>query len=162
MLRSNLWELIQTYIVLHLKFFIFFPQSVYTINHLLDKLNFWISKSVFVWNVIGMSSLTTRFSPGSTRLKMKFFTPSLQLLNTMFGPSRKINVHWSSHSSTKICGTRMDISIFFIKTESLSWFLFDRVSNSFDTSGQSVKDSFDITSTFHWNNPKLILLIDPD
>jgi len=67
-----------------------------------------------------------------------------------------------SHSSTKIGWARVDVTILGIKTEVLSRFLLDRVTNSLDSSCKSLKDTLDITSLLHGDDSELILFIDPD
>jgi len=91
--------------------FVFLPQSINTINHLLYKLNLWVSKPVFVGNVISVSSLTTWLSSGSSWLKMKFLTSCLQFINTMSSPARKINMNRCSHSCSKIGWAWVNVSI---------------------------------------------------
>merc|ERR1740128_1180452 len=150
----------RSHVVLFLELLILFPESIDSINHLLDKLNLRVSKSVLVGDVIGVSSLSTRFSSGSTGLQMKLFTSCLQLVNSMFGPSRKVNMNRGSHASTKIGRTRMDISVLLIKTEALARLLHDRISNSTNTLSQSFKDTLDITTILHRNDSELVFLID--
>jgi hypothetical protein len=104
---------------------IFLPQGVDTINHLLNKLNLGPSQSVLVGDVISEASLATRFSTGSTGLKVKFLAAGLELVNAVLGPSGKINVDGSSHTGTKIGGARVDITVLSIKTEVLARFLLD-------------------------------------
>jgi hypothetical protein len=106
--------------VLLLVLFIFLPQFVDTINHLLYKLNLRVSQSVLVGDVISVSSLATRFSTGTTGLKVKFFTASLELRNSMLGPSGKVNMDGSSHTSTQVGWARVDITILSIKAEIFS------------------------------------------
>merc|ERR550539_1168744 len=121
--------------------FVFFPELVDTINHFLDQLNLRVTQSVLVGDIISVTSLTTRFSTSSTRLKMKLFTSGLQLLNTVLGPSRQVNMDRSPHASSKVGRTRVNVSIFGIQTEVLSRLLLDRVTNSLDATGKSLKDS---------------------
>merc|ERR1719320_679400 len=109
-----------------------------------------------------MSSLTTALSPSSTGLQVKLFTSLLQLVNTVLGPSRQVNMDRGSHTSSKIGGAGMNVSILGIKAEVLSRILLDTVSNSLDTSGQPLKDSLDISSLLHRDDSELILLINPD
>merc|ERR1740128_1401697 len=152
----------RSHVVLFLELLVFLPQGIDSINHLLDKLNLRVSKSVLVGDVIGVSSLSTRFSSGSTGLQMQLFTSCLQLVNSMFGPSRKVNMNRGSHASTKIGRTRMDISVLLIKTEALARLIHDRISNSTNTLSQSFKDTLDITTILHRNDSELVFLIDPD
>merc|ERR1712121_155530 len=88
-----------------LKLFVFFPKFVDSINHLLNKFNLRVSKSVLVGDIISMTSLTTRLTTGSTGLQVKLFTSFLQFVNAIVCPSRQVNMDRCSHSSSKICGT---------------------------------------------------------
>jgi len=56
----------------------------------------------------------------------------------------------------------VNVTILFIKTEVFARLFLDRVSNSLDTLGQSLKDSSDISSHLHRNDTELIFFIDPD
>jgi len=67
-----------------------------------------------------------------------------------------------SHTSSKVSGTRMNVSIFGIQTEVPVSFLFDRVLNCLDSPCKPFKDSLDIPTLFHWNDSQLVFLIDPD
>merc|ERR1719431_1056739 len=58
------------------------PQSVDTINHLLDQLNLRVSEPVLVGDVIGVSGLATGLSTGSTGLQVQLLAASLQPVNT--------------------------------------------------------------------------------
>merc|ERR1719328_813374 len=103
-----------------LELLVFFPELVYSINHLLNKFNLRVSKSVLVGDIISMTSLTTRLTTGSTGLQVKLFTSGLQFINTMLCPSRQVNMDRCSHSSSKIGWARVNISILGIKAEVLS------------------------------------------
>jgi len=76
-----------------LKNLVFFPELVDTINHLLDKFNLRVSQPVFVGDVIGVTSLATTLSSGSTRLQVELFTSLFEFLNTVLCPSRKVNMN---------------------------------------------------------------------
>merc|ERR1719433_773052 len=67
-----------------LQLLVFFPELVDTINHFLDQFNLRVAQSVLVGDIISVTSLTTRFTTSSTRLQVKLFTSSLQLINTVF------------------------------------------------------------------------------
>merc|ERR1719362_247032 len=95
-------------------------------------------------------------------LQVKLLTSLLQFVNTVLGPSRQVNMDRGSHTSTKIGGAGMNVSILGIKAEVLSGLLFDTVSNCLDTSSKPLKDTLDISSLLHGNDSELILLIDPD
>merc|ERR1719206_584816 len=111
--------------VLLLVLLVLFPEFVDSINHLLHQLDLRVSQSVLVGDVIGEASLSTRFSTGVTGLQVELFTPGLQFINTVFGPSRKINMDGCSHTSTKIGWARVDITILSIKAEVLARFFLD-------------------------------------
>jgi len=145
-----------------LQFLVFLPELVDSVNHLLDKLDLRISQSVLVRDVISVTSLTTRFSTSTTRLEMKLLTSFLELLHTVLGPSWEVNMHGSSHASTKIGWAGMDVTVFGVETEVLSRLLFDGVTNSLDASGESLKDTLDISTLLHGNDSELIFFIDPD
>ena len=68
--------------LLHLK-----QSLVDSINHLLNQLDLAVSQPVFVGDIIGDTSLTTRFTTGSSRLEVKSFTACLKYLDTFFGVS---------------------------------------------------------------------------
>merc|ERR1712142_1067397 len=68
----------------------------------------------------------------------------------------------SSHTSSKVGWAGMNITILLIKAEALARLLHDRVSNSLDTLGKSLKDPLDITTILHGDDSKLVLFIDPD
>ena len=114
------------------QFFVFFPEGIDSINHLLHQLHFRIPKSMLVGDIISVTSLSSRFSSCSSWLKMKFFTSCLQLVNSMSSPSRKINMNRGSHSSTKIGWAWMNVTIFRVKTEVLTRFFEDRFLNCFN------------------------------
>merc|ERR1712172_258594 len=148
--EHSLWHgLVQLNLLTSLELLVLFPEFVDTINHLLDKLNLRISQSVLVGDVIGMSSLSTALSPGSSGLQVKLLTSFLQLVNAVLGPSRQVNMDRGSHTSSKIGGAGMNVSILGIKAEVLSRLLLDTVSNSLDTSSKPLKDSLDISSLLH-------------
>jgi len=125
------------------------PELVDSINHLLNQLDLRVSQSVLVRDIISVTSLATRFSTSSTRLEMKLLASSLQLVNTVLGPSRKINMNRGSHASTKVGWAGVNITILGVQTEVLSRLFLDRVTNSLDASGQSLKDSLDISTLLH-------------
>merc|ERR1712038_107453 len=145
-----------------LQLLVFFPELVDSINHLLDKLDLRVSKSVLVGDVIGVSGLATRLSTGSTGLQVELLTSLLQFVNAVLGPSRKVNMDRGSHTSTQVGGARVDVTILGIQAEVLARFLLDRVSNSLDTSCKSLKDTLDISTLLHGDDSELILFIDPD
>merc|ERR1712226_1514436 len=108
-----------------LEFLVFVPQSIDTVNHLLDQLNLRVSEPVLVGDVIGESSLATRLSTGSTGLQVQLLAASLQLVNAVLGPARQVNVDGGPHASTKVGGARVDVTEPLIKTEVLARFLLE-------------------------------------
>merc|ERR1712226_1004658 len=142
-----------------LEFLVFVPQSIDTVNHLLDQLNLRVSEPVLVGDVIGVSGLATGLSTSSTGLQVQLLAASLQLVNAVLGPARQVNVDGGHHASTKVGGARVDVTEPLIKTEVLARFLLDRVSNSLDTLGQPGEHLPDITSHLHGDDTELILLI---
>jgi len=138
------------------------PQSVDSVNHDLDKLDLGVAETVLVGDIIGAASLATRFSSGSTGLNIELFTTSLELVNRLLGPSGKINVDRSTHTSAKIGGTGMDVSVLLGEGKVLATLSLDRVSDSLDSTGKTREDTLDISSLLHGDNSHLVFLIDPE
>jgi len=145
-----------------LELFVLIPQLVHTINHLLDKLNLRVSEPVLVGDVIGVSSLATRLSTGSTRLQVELLATSLQLVDAVLGPARQVNVDRGPHASTKVGGAGVDVAVLLIKTEVLASLSLNGVLDGLDTLGQSAEHFPDISSLLHGDDAELILLVDPD
>merc|ERR1719483_1018568 len=145
-----------------LQFKIFLPQGVDTVNHGLNKLNFRVSKTMLVGNVIGVSGLATRFTLGSTGLETHTVTPGLQSGYGVLGPSWEVNVDRGAHAGAQVGGARVDVAKFGGNLEVLARFFLDGISDSLDTQGKTLKDTLDITALLHGNDTELILLIDPD
>merc|ERR1719250_568896 len=66
-----------------------------------------------------------------------------------------------SHTSSQVGWAGVDITILWVKHEILSRFGFDRISHGLDATSKTVKDSSDISSTLHGDDPELIFLINP-
>jgi len=145
-----------------LPFQIFFVESINCINHDLDQLDLRVSKTMLVGDVISASSLATRFSAGSTGLDSELLTASLELVNTFLGPAREVNVDGGTHTSSKVGGAGVDITILLRESKFLSRFSLDRISNSLDTTSKTLKDTLDISSLLHGDDSCLIFLIDPE
>jgi len=111
--------------VLLLVFLVFLPQNIDTVNHLLYKLNLRVSKSVLVGNVISEACLSTRFSTGSTGLKVELFASGLEGIHSVLGPSWKVNMDRGSHTSTKVGWAGVNVSVVGVKAEVLSRLLLD-------------------------------------
>jgi len=71
-------------------------------------------------------------------------------------------MNWSSHTSSKISRTWMNVSILWIKTKVFTRFFIYRITNCFDTLSKSGKYSPNISSLLHGYDTQLIFLIDPD
>merc|ERR1711970_1191912 len=153
--RSNLHSM------LLLEISVLSNKGVDTINHLLHQLHLRVAKPVLVGDVIGHTGLSTRFSPGSTGLKMKFFTPGLKSFESFLGVSREVNMDRCSHTSSQVGWAGVDITILGVKHEVLSRLSFNRISNSLDATGKTIENTSDISSTLHGDDPELIFLIDP-
>merc|ERR1719244_1435349 len=108
------------------------------------------------------ASLATRFSPGTTGLDSKFLTASLKFVNRFLGPAREVNMNRGTHTSSKICGARVDKSILLRKSKVLATFSLDRVSDSLDTTSKTLEDTLDISSLLHGDDSHLIFFIDPE
>merc|ERR1712168_57125 len=100
-------------------------ESVHSVNHLLHQLHFTISQPVLIGDVIGDSSLSTRFTTSSTRLKVKLLASGSEDLGTKLGPTWEVNVNRGSHASSKISWASMDVTIPFIQHEIVTRFLLD-------------------------------------
>jgi len=148
--------------VLLLELKVLLPQGVDTVNHDLDKLDLGVAKTMLVGDVISVTSLATRLASGTSGLDSELLASSLQLVNTLLGPAGKVNVDRSSHTSTKIGGAGVDITVTGIQSKVLSRLGLDRVTNSLDTTGQTFKDTLDVATLLHGDDSGLILLIDPE
>jgi len=148
--------------VLLLQFKILLPEGIDTINHGLDELDLRVTKTMFVGNVIGVSSLATRFTTGTTGLQVKGLTPGLQAINAVLGPAGQVNVDGGTHASAQVGGARVNVTELGGEQEVLARFSLNGVTDSLDASGETLEDSLDITSLLHGDNTELILLVDPD
>merc|ERR1719490_352927 len=141
---------------------ILLPEGVDSINHLLDELHLGVSEPVLVGDVIGVSSLATGFSTGSTGLQVKLLATSLELGNAVLGPARQVNVDRGPHAGTKVGGAGVDVTEPLVEAEVLARLLLDRVLDSLDTLGKPGEDLLHISSLLHGDDAELILLVDPD
>jgi len=148
--------------VLLLQFKILLPEGIDTINHGLDELDLRVTKTMFVGNVIGVSSLATRFTTGTTGLQVKGLTPGLQAINAVLGPAGQVNVDGGTHASSQVGGAGVDVAELLGVLELLATFSLDRFTDSGDTLGEPLEDSLDVTSLLHGDDTELILLVDPD
>jgi len=136
-------------------------EGVDTIDHGLNQLNFRVAQTVLVGNVISDASLATRFTTGATGLESQLLAPGLQSGQTLLGPSGQVNVDRSPHASSQVGGARVEVAKTGIQQEFLSRLGLDRVTNSLDAPGQTVKDATDVSTFLHGNDTELILLVDP-
>merc|ERR1719490_683520 len=141
---------------------ILLPEGVDSINHLLDELNLGVSEPVLVGDVVGVSSLATGLSTGSTGLQVKLLATSLELGHAVLGPARQVNVDRGPHASSKVGGAGVDVTEPLIEAEVLAGFLLNRVLDSLDTLGKPGEDLLHISSLLHGDDAELILLVDPD
>ena len=137
-------------------------ESVDTINHGLDKLNLGVSQSVLVGDVISVSGLATRFTTGATGLQVKLLATSLELVDAVLGPAGQVNVDAGPHACAEVGGARVEISVLGVQHKLLAGLGLDRVSDSLDAAGEPLKDSLDVSTLLHGDNPQLILFIYPD
>jgi len=147
--------------VLLLELNVLLPEGVDSVNHDLDQLNLGVSETVLVGDVISVSSLTARFSAGSTGLDSEFLASCLEFVNSLLSVSGKINVDGSSHASSKIGWARVDVSVLLGEGIVLARLGLDGISDSLDSTGKTSEDSLDVSSLFHGDDTGLILLIDP-
>jgi len=154
--------MIDLHAVLLLEFQVLLVEGVDTINHRLHKLDFGVTQTVLVGNVISVSSLATRFAAGTTGLNSEFLTPGPQLVDAFLGVSRQVNVDGSSHASAQVGWARVHIAELGGQDEVLAGLGLDGVTDSLDATCQSLEDTLDVTALFHGNDAELILLVDPD
>jgi len=147
--------------VLLLELNVLLPEGVDSVNHDLDQLNLGVSETVLVGDVISVSSLTARFSAGSTGLNSELLASCLELVNSLLGVSGKINVDGGSHASSKIGWAGVDVSVLLGEGIVLARLGLDGIANSLDSTGKTSEDSLDVSSLFHGDDTGLILLIDP-
>merc|ERR1719430_1156386 len=136
-------------------------EGVDPVYHLLDQLHLGVSQPVLVGDVVGNACLTTRLSSGSSGLKVVFFAPLLQTLQSLLGPSRQINMDRCSHSCPEVGGTGMNVTILRVQHEVLSRLRLDGVADSLDAPGEPVEHSPHVSTTLHGDDPQLVLLVDP-
>ena len=137
-----------------LEFLVLLPESVDTVNHLLYQLNLRVSESVFVGDVISESSLSTRFTTGSTGLQVQLFTTLLQSLNAVLGPSRKVDVYRGPHTSTKVGWARVDVTELLRQLEVLARLGLDTLLDSLDSAVKvksSLNNALNVSNTIVLN-----------
>jgi len=142
--------------------FVFCPEGVDSINHLLDKFNLTVAKTVLVGDVIGYSSLSAGLPTGSARLEAELLASCLECWEALLGPARQIHMDRGTHSGTKIGGAAVEVSILLTQHEVLARLSFDRVLHSLDTSGEPLEDSLHVSTLLHGDDSQLILLVNPN
>jgi len=148
--------------VLLLQFKILLPEGVDTIDHGLDQLDLRVAQTMLVGNVISVTSLSTGLSAGTTGLEVEGLAPGLQSVNAILGPAGQVNVDRGAHASAQVGGAGVDITKLGGQEEVLARFGLDGIADGLDTPGEPFEDSLNIASLLHGDDPKLILLIDPD
>lgn len=137
-------------------------QGVDTVNHALDKLDLGVTKTVLVGNIVGDASLATRFTAGTTGLNLEFFTSLLESIEAFLGPAGEIHMDGGPHAGAKVGGAGVNVAVLGVKHEFLAALGLDGITDSLDTAGEALKDSPDVTTALHGDDPELILFIDPD
>merc|ERR1712008_192800 len=118
--------------------------------------------SVLVGNIIGVSSLATRFTTGSTGLETHAIASGLQSVNGVLSPAGEVNVDRSTHTSSQVGWARVDITEFGGDLEIIARLSLDGFTDSCDTQGKTLDNALDIIPLLHGDDTELILLIDPD
>ena len=111
--------------------------------------------------VFRLTSLSTRFSAGSTGLDVKLLAASLKFVNGFLGPAGKVNVDRGAHSSAKIGWAGVDVAVLLGQSKVLATLSLDGVSDGLDATGKTLKDTLDVSSLLHGDDSHLIFLIDP-
>lgn len=119
--------------MLLLQFKILLPESVDTINHGLNKLDFRVAQTMLVGNVISVTSLAARLTTGTTGLETELLAPGLQGINAVLGPAGQVNVDGGTHASAQVGGARVDVAELGGEQELLAGFSLDGVTDSLDT-----------------------------
>merc|ERR1719322_1562439 len=141
---------------------ILLPEGVDGVNHDLDQLDLRVAQTVLVGDVIGVTSLASRFTAGSTGLDSELLTPGLELVNAFLGVAREVNMDGGSHASTKVGGTGVDITILLGQSVVLARLGLDGLLDGLDTAGKAGEDSLDVAALLHGDDTGLVLLIDPE
>jgi len=148
--------------VLLLELQVLLVEGVDTVNHGLDKGDFGVTQSMLVGNVVGVASLSTRFTTGSTGLDGQLLAPGLECWQTLLGPAWQVNVDRGPHASAQVGWAGVDVAKLGGDLEVLARLSLDRVLHSLDATCQSLKDALDVTTLLHGDDAELILLVDPD
>ena len=71
-------------------------------------------------------------------------------------------MHGGPHACPEVGGAGVEISVLGVQHELLARLGLDGVANSFDAAGEPLKDTLDISTLLHGDDPQLILFVDPD
>jgi len=145
-----------------LEFLVLLPEGINAINHDLDELNLRVSQPVLVGHIVCAAIEATRLTTGSSGLDSKLLTSLLESIQSLLGVSRKINHDGGPHSSPQVSGTGVDETILLRQGKVLATLFLYRFTHSLDTSDKASKDTLDVTTLLHGDDPHLILLIDPE
>jgi len=148
--------------VLLLELEVLLPEGVDSINHDLDQLDLGVAKTVLVGDVISVSSLTARFTAGSTGLNSELLASGLELVNRLLGPSREVNMDRGSHASTEVGGAGVDVTVLLGQSVVLARLGLDGLLDGLDAAGKAGEDSLDVAALLHGDDTGLVLLIDPE
>merc|ERR550519_316665 len=148
--------------VLLLQLQVLLPESVDAVDHDLGQLDLGVAEAVLVGDVVGVASLSAGLSPGSTGLGGELLASGLQLVNSFFRPSGKVDVHRGAHAGSKIGWAGVDIAVFVVQHKVFARRGLDRITDGLDSSGESTEDTLDIATLLHGDDAELILLVDPD
>jgi len=147
--------------VLLLQLQVLLVQGVDTVNHDLDELDLGVSQPVLVGDIVCATIEATGLSPGATGLHSQLFTPRLQSIESLLGVAGEVNHDRCPHASAQVGGAGVDVAVLLGESKLLASLSLDRVSHSLDTTGKTGKDSLDVSTLLHGDDPRLILLIDP-
>jgi hypothetical protein len=149
-------------VVLLLEFQVGFVQLVDTIDHLLDQLDFGVTETVLVGDVVGVAGLAARFTAGTAGLQVEFFALGLQLVDAFGGPAGQVDVDGGAHAGAQVGGARVDVAELLRVLEVLAGFGLDGVLDGLDTTGKALEDLLDVAARLHGDDAELIFLVDPD
>merc|ERR1719356_1238490 len=155
-------ELAALHSVLLLELDILLPEGVDSVNHDLDQLDLRVAQTVLVGDVIGVTSLASRFTAGSTGLDSELFASNLQFVDTLLGPSGEVNMDGGSHASTKVGGAGVDVAVLLRVGVVFARLSLDGLLDGLDTAGKAGEDSLDVAALLHGDDTGLVLLIDPE
>merc|ERR1719347_1494074 len=148
--------------VLLLELEVLLPEGVDGVNHDLDQLHLGVAETVLVGDVVGAASESAGLSPGAPGLDCELLTPGLELLNALLGVSGQVNVDGGPHASAQVGGAAVDVAVPGIKGELLAALGLHALGDGSNTPGKAGKDSLDVSTLLHGDDPGLVLLIDPE